>query len=160
MFLQHTVTPHINQAQNGSTVNIFWTLQKPTPGVPMAANKGTGPSKPRSEASHWGLQGTGVVTAVPLMTPSGHQAAPHVYMPSTCQGLCEWWPSFPHCSWHLNGGYKTRNFIRCRYSAVQKHLLKLYVLYEHSSPSNAPSTVSSILTTKHGHFSESDLNRN
>jgi hypothetical protein len=36
MFLQHTVTPHINQAQNGSTVNIFWTLQKPMPGVPMA----------------------------------------------------------------------------------------------------------------------------
>jgi hypothetical protein len=53
-------------------------------GWPMVTSlddkQGSGPPKPRCEALCRGLRGTGVVIAVSLMIPWGHQAAPrHIY---------------------------------------------------------------------------------
>jgi hypothetical protein len=59
-------------------------LQNPTLGVSVPegvmsldSKQGSGPPKPRCEALCQGLHGTGVVIAVLLTIPSGHQAVPH-----------------------------------------------------------------------------------
>jgi hypothetical protein len=59
-------------------------LQNPTLGVLIAeggmflgGDQGSGPPKSRCEVLCWGLHGAGVMMAVSLIIPSGHQAAPY-----------------------------------------------------------------------------------
>jgi hypothetical protein len=59
----------------------FIPLQNPTSGIPVTEGRnvyrGNGSPTPRCDASCQGLHGTGVVIAVLLTIPSGHQAALH-----------------------------------------------------------------------------------
>jgi hypothetical protein len=69
----------------------------------LDSKRGSGPPKPRCEVSCQWLHGTGVVIAVLLTIPLGHQAAPrHIYAFHPHGDL---WvvPFVPQFSWNNNG---------------------------------------------------------